>query len=314
LIERSTGIEPEAATIQGVPSTDLRDVIPSAPSFSDEEMQRCRNTGDYKPILFEWYKYVGKWANLIGHIEPTSPAFRPVNPQHYHILVGLLNRCTRLMLSNVALSHEGKFGETTAILDRCIFESAVKIIWLCHSSTQEEFDRYIADGLKTEFEFKDHIAAAIAANNGEALPIESRMLSSIERHVAASGMTESQARSTPKLRDIASMLDALGFGRIFYVIGQKIGSHHVHGTWSSLYLYYLQKESNQGPYKYGPRGHDCDTHLNQYAFVPRIVLRAMKSYVFYMLQDVEANALRDAFHFIDDKIEQLFREAGDDAR
>ena len=93
-----------------------------------------------------------------------------MSPQRYYVLIGLLNRCARLMLSNVALSHERKFGETTAIVDRCIFESAVKIIWLCHAASDEEFTRYLADGLKTEVEFKARIEADIAANGGATLP------------------------------------------------------------------------------------------------------------------------------------------------
>src|SRR6266480_119580 len=68
---------------------------------------------------------------VAAHIQRSTLAFRHIPSQHYHVLVGLLNRCARLMLSNIALSHEGKFGETTAIIDRCIFETAVKLTWLC---------------------------------------------------------------------------------------------------------------------------------------------------------------------------------------
>jgi hypothetical protein len=103
-------------------------VIPDPPSFSDEDIRHCRETGDYKPILFEWYKFVASLGFVLVNIVPTCPEFRSIPAQHYHVLMGLLNRCTRLMLSNVALSHEGKFGENTAIVDRCVFESAIKII------------------------------------------------------------------------------------------------------------------------------------------------------------------------------------------
>jgi hypothetical protein len=82
------------------------------------------------------------------------------------------------MLANIALSHEGKFGETTAIVDRCIFETAVKIVWLCEDPSQEKFDQYLAEGLKTDLEFKAQIESNIAARNGQAQPIETRMLRS----------------------------------------------------------------------------------------------------------------------------------------
>src|ERR1700761_2100786 len=105
-------------------------LIPKPPTFSEEEMRTCREAGDYMPILFEWYRYVGLLCVFCISIRPDSPAYNSVPPQHYYVLIGLLNRCARLMLSNLALSHEGNFGETTVIVDRCIFESAVKIIWL----------------------------------------------------------------------------------------------------------------------------------------------------------------------------------------
>jgi hypothetical protein len=101
-------------------------LVPDPPAFTDDEIRHCRETGDFRPILFEWYKFVGCLAILLAHIQRGSLAFRPITAGHYHVLIGLLHRCARLMLSNVALSHEGRFGETTAIVDRCIFESAIK--------------------------------------------------------------------------------------------------------------------------------------------------------------------------------------------
>lgn len=152
--------------------------IPDSPEFTEAQMERCRETGDYMPIVFEWYKFVGMLAILLGHIMPES--------QHYYVLMGLLNRCARLILSNVALSHKGKFGETTAIVDRCIFEAALKIIWLCFKKDREEFDRYIGSGLKTKFELKLEIIRNVKERGGVELPIET-MLSSIANHISASG-------------------------------------------------------------------------------------------------------------------------------
>jgi hypothetical protein len=291
---------------------NAKGVLPDPPSFSDEEMRHYRATGNYKVVLFEWYKFAGSLASIVAHIQPTSPAFSPIPAGHYHILMGLLNRCARLMLSNIALSHQGKFGETTAIIDRCIFESAIKLIWLGDNNSEEEFTRYLADGLRTEVDFKAYIETNIAANGGVALPAEQRMLSSIARHIAASRLTEADIISTKKLRDIASMLDGLGADRIFYITGQKIGSHHVHGTWSSLYMHYLQCDDLQQPFIFSPRGHDCDTYLFQYAFIPKVVLRAMRAYVRHMLADDEAKVLCTIFKSTEEEIVRLYAEAEPD--
>jgi hypothetical protein len=114
---------------------DNKKLLPDLPVFTDEQIRQCRETGDFRPVLFEWYKFVGSLAILLAHIQRQSLAFRPIPAGHYHVLIGLLHRCARLILSNVVLSHQGRFGETTAIIDRCIFESAVKLLWLLHQRT-----------------------------------------------------------------------------------------------------------------------------------------------------------------------------------
>src|SRR5882672_5749559 len=131
--------------------------VPSSPKFTDDDWRKCRDSGDYCPMMFEWYKFVGALCNFFACIRPDSSAVRSIPALHYFILVGLLNRCSRLMLANVALSHEGLFGETTALIDRCIFESCVKIGWLCQSDSDERFVRFLADGLRTEVELKAKI-------------------------------------------------------------------------------------------------------------------------------------------------------------
>jgi len=287
--------------------------IPDPPSFSDDDLRRCKETGDYKPILFEWYKFVGAMAFVVCNIQKDSHAFRDVPAQQYHVLVGLINRCARLMLSNVALSHEGKFGETTAIIDRCIFESAIKVIWLCTNNTREEFVRYFADGLKTEIELKCHIQVNIQSNGGAPLPIEERMLKSIQRHIDAAELTEAEITTSPKLRDLASMINNLGLDRLLYVVAQKIGSHHIHGTWPSLLFHYLEESDDGAITRFCPRGHDCKTHINQYMFVPLIVLHAMAEYARFALDEDCAKAFITTFESTDKEIMKVYSQAGDTA-
>ena len=257
--------------------------IPLPPRITEEQLAQCRDAGDYCPVLFEWYKYVGVLCNFSASIRGDSPAIREIPPLHYAVLVGLLNRCSRLMLANVALSHEGLFGETTSIIDRCIFESAVKTIWLCTKRDDESFLRFIADGLKTEIEFKEKIEKNISEQGGTPLTIESRMLKSIDNYILSSGLSTDQIVAAKKLPDLALMIDEIGHDRLLYIVGQKIGSHHVHGTWPSLKLHYLQE--NEGIL--GPRDHDCPTHVSQYMFIPLFVLQAMRSFVEFIFREGE---------------------------
>jgi hypothetical protein len=180
------------------------------------------------------------------------------------------------MHSNVALSHEGLFGETTAILDRCIFETSVRIVWLCGQHSEEAFAQFFAEGLKTELALKAKIIANIATRESGVLAIEHRMLGSIERCIQTSGLSEAQIEESKKLPDMASMIESLKQDRLMYIVGQKIGSHHVHGTWPSLLFHYLDRDDDG---TWHPRDHNCRTHVNQYVFVPLVVLAAVTAFV-----------------------------------
>jgi hypothetical protein len=279
--------------------------IPLPPEITKEQLARCRQAGDFRPVFFEWYKYVGLLCNFCASIRPDSPAVRKLSTLHYAVLVGLLNRCTRLMLANVALSHDGLFGETTSILDRCIFESAIKIIWLSVRRDEECFRRFIADGLKTEVEFKTLIGQMVSERAGVELEIESRMLESINNYITSTGLSEEEITKSKKLPDLASMINSIGGNRFLYIAGQKMGSHHIHGTWPSLRFHYLDEHDGF----LAPRDHDCPTHVNQYAYISIFLIHAMRAFIEYVcIGQEDAQVFADRFDSIEKEIRNLYSE------
>lgn len=257
--------------------------FPQPPEIAPENLEKCRAISDYTGVLFEWYKYVGLVCNAVACVQRSSPAITDLEPIHYHVLVGLLNRCSRLMLANVALSHEGTFGETTSIIDRCIAESAIKLMWLCKKSAPERFTGLIADGLKTELELEAKIHAIIQARSGNVLRIEDRMLRSIENHIVSSGLSRNDIATAKRIPDMASMIEDIGGDRLMYIIVEKIGSHHIHGTWPSLRLHYLRDHEGG----LAPRDHDCPTHMNQYLFGSMLVLMALRKFIEFVVRSAE---------------------------
>lgn len=256
--------------------------IPDQPEFSDELIQSCHETGNFSPVLFEWYKFTAQICNFFARIDLNSAFIREIQSVHYAVLSGSLNRCSRLMLANINLSHQGLYGETTAILDRTIFETAIKVAWLCAQSSDESFIRFLADGLKTELELKQKILSSIEARQGESLPIEDRMLQSISQHIGDSGLEEGVIGDARKLPNLYAMLENLGLDRLIYISMQKIGSHHVHGTWPSLKFHYLRKSEDGA---WCPRDHDCHTDQIQYAVISLLVLSAIESFVEFICRD-----------------------------
>jgi len=284
--------------------------MPDPPSFTEEQIKKCKESGDFRPILFEWYKFVGQLVAVVAAIQRNSEVCNSIPIRHYHILTGLLNRCSRLMLANIALSHEGRFGETTAIIDRCIFESAIKVSWLSTNPSQEKFDQYLADGLKPELEFKGIIQKNVS-ERGHTVRIEQRMLDSIERCISTSGLTEQSIRQTKKLPDLASMLRDISFDRTLYVAAQRMGSHHVHGTWPSLLFHYLEEVKSDSQ-DFVPSGHDSSTHINQFIFVSTMVLLASRAHVQYAIKGPEAEQFTKLFTSTLEEIESYYPEIIDD--
>lgn len=211
------------------------------------------------------------------------------------------------MLANVRLSCNGRFGETTALIDRCVFETAVKARWLCDKNSDDAFRHFVADGLKTELALKTEIQGNISARGGQLQRIEDRMLRSIERFIASSGMTDDEIAASKKLPDLASMIEQLGNSRLLYVVGQKIGSHHIHGTWPSLLQHYLRWKDEETFYL---RDHDCETDANQFVFVPLMVLSALAAFCSWLIeQPADFRPLLDLMRSIEDEILRLNRLA-----
>ncbi|MGA8474545.1 MAG: DUF5677 domain-containing protein [Candidatus Cybelea sp.] len=215
--------------------------FPLLPEITDALLEQCSSSDDYRPILFELYKHVGLLSIAFAQISPESQGLRALPPLEFSILIGLLTRCSRLMLSTLRLTSEGRHGETTALIDRCIFESSVILRWLCCTELSDRFERYVGHGLKSELALKALIEETIRTRGGVPWAIEKRMIESIARYVDASGFDEKQVAQSKRLPDLASMIRAIGRDPIDYVVGQRLASHAVHGTWPDLFTHYLEQ-------------------------------------------------------------------------
>lgn len=282
-------------------------MLPDTPIITEEDMQRCRETGDFSPVLFEWYKFVGGLCFTFANLQQASPTVRKdISNRNYGVLIGLINRCARLILANVALSHEGSFGESTSILDRCIFESCVILSWLCNSKIEDKFERYISSGLKTELELKSEIQKSIENRDGLVLNIEKRMLSSVRDCLSEVGFDEEKINNTKGLPDLAAMLTSIGHNRFSYTAGQRIGSHHVHGTWVGLRNHYLELDENS-VYRTKQL---TKTHINQYVYITYMVLESLSNFVSYIFESDkdEKNIILNLFEDTAEEITKLNKE------
>lgn len=290
---------------------ELDNILPEPPEFDYLTWLKARSINYYEPIFFEWFRFAGVLTWFTYSLSEENSGFKNIEHVDLKILQGLLNRCSRLMLGHMCLSHEHKFGEATAILDRCIFESAVKVRWLCSSNyNKERFNRFKADGLKKDLALKAEVEKNINAR-GSCLPIEDRILASIENYVRISGLAEEEVRQTRKQPDLRSMMNDLGMQDLQYVTMQGLGSHHVHGTWSSLLLHYLIPDFDTLTLEL--RDHDCMADQNTYAGTAIMVLFANREYLSFVLGEGSEDFRDNLIGLMDDTITtitELLFEAG----
>lgn len=280
----------------------IDNILPDPPEIDINDWEECKRNGDFRPIVFEWYKFIGQLCVVIASFSSKSPIVKQINGVDYSILTGLLNRCSRLMLSNIALSHNGKFGETTAIIDRCIFESTIKIQWLMEKDREESFKKYMANSLITEIKLKDKIQSIIDDRGGKILPIEKRMIDSANKHIKLSGLNEDEIELYKnKLPDLKSMIDSLKKTEFLYMAGQRVGSHHVHGNWSSLLFHYLREDEEHGLML---RDHDCEPSIDQFFLISVLVLETLKNFIKYVINEPHTMGF---FQIFDGVMEELFK-------
>jgi hypothetical protein len=259
---------------------ELEKTLLQKPTFTSELVDECRKRKDFMPILFEWYKYVGGVCVTFACIDRKSPAIRKIPALNYAILIGLLNRCARLMLSNMCLATTHKYGETIMLLDRSIYESAITVQWLCKKDNIICFQEYLADGIKTDLKLKDDIERNIAERGGFMLAIEKGMLASIKEYLDSTDLSEKQIREMKPFPNLWTMCHDLGLPEKFYIATQRMGSHEVHGTWTALRGHYL-KHAADG--EYHARDHDVRPHENQFMALPLVVFDTLKQFFAYVV-------------------------------
>lgn len=259
---------------------NIEKVLPSVPEITQKQLDDARKSGNYEFIAFEHYKFVAQIAALVSRIDSNSNDYKQIKNQHLNVLRGLMNRCARLMLGTMELSHKGKFGETASIIFRCIFETGVKIIWLCKDSSQDKFDLYINDGLKPEIELKQKIYKNIQNQDREATPIEKRMLKSIDRTIKTAETTEEAIKACANKLNVADIVESIELNRLIYVANHKMGSHYVHGTWPSLLFHYLEEQNGE----FVARNNNVSVKANQLVMTSLIVAKSVTAFSDFVLK------------------------------
>lgn len=244
---------------------------------TDEILQKYSEEGRLSELAFELYKEVGCLLAVCAFSYVGDKPSEIILRRDQAICAGLLIRIIKFMTAVVQLvAGDTERFEVVMALSRSILESTVNLRFLLLKNEKRFFDQFVKFSLAPERALYDQITRNISDRTGIELPIETRMLASIQRTCKDSGVNIEEIN--PKFGDwgggLRNRLKALNL-EDSYVSLQRIPSHAIHGTWVDLLLYHL--ETKEGGFSPKPTWTLVDVRL--LAPVSLYALEAAREYI-----------------------------------
>lgn len=207
-----------------------------AVTVDDEAIASFRSERDFlilsTNLLGEATSYVCVASCIMGENESWN--------RNQAVIGGHGVRIYKLLSSFIDNTIEGR--DISDIMMRIAFESIVNVIYICKFYSDNLIDSYIKFSFKHESKLKNLIDSNISERGGEVLPIEERMIKSIQNTERSAGI---EIRSLdPKDKapwggkhlhqrakdvDLEAEYDAC-FGGM---------SHNVHGSWQDIFAHHI---------------------------------------------------------------------------
>jgi hypothetical protein len=123
----------------------------------------------------------------------------------------------------------------------------VNLQYLVKKNSDEIFEAFVIDSLRHEKKLLETIKTEIQQRNGIELPIERRMLDSIESAFVVSGVTIDQVsnKAASKWKDLKFYDRVAEIGLSAAYLAMFGGpSHNVHGSWQDMLEYHLEHDES----------------------------------------------------------------------
>ena len=211
-----------------------------------EEIQKFNNEDQFTALAVELFKEVMQITTLLACTYRLDPYGNPKKWQRNEAVVGgLMVRISKLQMAFLDQICQNR-REIASIIERSLGEGIFNLIYLLKNSSDELFDEYIEYSLKAEKELLNRIRENIG-NQGYELPIETRMISSIERVFNISCYPFEQVREkkrNPWGKSIYNRVKDIGMENM-YLMFMRLLSHSVHGNWQDLVDNHLEYQDGE---------------------------------------------------------------------
>jgi len=267
----------EQDTLQRARMSPVHDYLGEPVKVDDSVLKECSDKSSFSPLAFELYKETVGVLAVCSHayVGTTTESF--ALPRNQAICAGLLVRIAKFMTAVVSLVADNSHrADVVFALNRSITESATNLRFLVFKNEDRFYDQFVKFNLAPERETYDLIHKNIEERGGRVLPIEQRMLTSIEKACRLSGIpiSEVPAKAGDWGGGFRNRLIALGEGE-WYSLIQRLPSHAVHGTWVDLVQHHLTEV--EGGFQPDPEWSRVDSRLMLPVCI--LVLAAARAYV-----------------------------------
>lgn len=209
-----------------------------------EEMSKFKNEDDFTGLAVSLLVETGSYVCVAASTMGTEPVW----DRDRAAICGNMVRLYKLVHSVLDQTCQRR-QETSFILARLVFETLVNIRYMIENFDPALIDEYVKYSLRHERKLLDVIRANIEAQNGAVLPIEDRMLKSINRAANAAQVPLSEVDLKQKGpwggKNVFDKAEAIGLGQAY--LGAFSGpSHSVHGNWHEIYSNHLHWDEKGG--------------------------------------------------------------------
>lgn len=258
---------------------------------------------DFNGLAVELLIEVGSFICIAGNLMPAKTRRWDRNQA---VLGGHLVRLYKLInaLLDQICQHR---REITFIIARLAFECIVNIRFLIKFGDAATYDSYVRYSLRQEKRLYDRISKEIEGRGGEKLPVEERMLRSIDKAVKASGLSiEDLSPSRPRDwadKNLYERADAVGLGGTY--IGTFGGpSSSVHGNWMDLLEFQLETHHDEEKFSPDFKWHNPRPQIGQ--TVAFLAVEAGREYFAYV-GDGPIEFMEERFDDLSNRIREAAR-------
>jgi Family of unknown function (DUF5677) len=262
----------------------MKHVLYRPPDFDDASISSFVDENREPEAISIWYRFLRDTCVQLSTLphERVGDGSRLGNA----VIRGLLDRIAQLLNSQIVLlAAESHVTETLSVIDRCLHEACVNVIWLCSNSftdcKEPRIRDFVAESIDKMKSADEAIHARAAFEGRQLSPMEERLVGMRGQLMTNAGLSEMDVRKRTKLPKFEERAVAAGYDKTDAIYIHSLKSDAVHGGWATLHIFHLDFADGEAAF---PRNNRTPRDWIEGAFIVLMLLRALKLVAMYLAE------------------------------